>query len=172
MLLPFIHIFSSPENNDTKEDRESCPRQLCFLGKELRPPQESLGGTKRPSPWRKVGAAPVFQHVPAPGTQKKTLAEAWAGAKQFTRTCGLHIPAWNSELITGRTHDGQMGGSGRKESNQQPRQLLNLAWSPKQDLIKLILHTSLHPPGPVPRWVFAVPRLVHIITWASTCRSP
>lgn len=47
-----------------------------------------------------------------------------------------------------------MGGSYRKESNQQSRQLLNLAWSPKQDLIKLILHTPLHPPGPVPRWVF------------------
>lgn len=119
-----------------------------------------------------MGIAPVLQHVPAPGTQENTLAEAWAGAKQCARTCGLHIPAWNSELITCRTHDGQMGGSGRKEPNQQPRQLLNLAWSPKQDLIKLIPHTSLHPPDPVPRWVSAAARLVHIITWASTRRSP
>lgn len=89
----------------------------------------------------------------SPWDPEENLSRGVGWAKQFTRTCGLHIPAWNSELITGRTHDGQMGGSGRKESNQQPRQLLNLAWSPKQDLIKLILHTSLHPPGPVPRWV-------------------
>ena len=46
---------------------------------------------------------------------------------------------------------GRWEGVAWKESNQQPRQLLNLAWSPKQDLIKLILHTHLHPPGPVPR---------------------
>lgn len=64
---------------------------------------------------------------------------------------------------------GRWEGVARKESNQQPRQLLNLAWSPKQDLIKLILHTHtpLYPPGPVPRWVFSVSSLAHIITWAS-----
>lgn len=46
---------------------------------------------------------------------------------------------------------GRWEGVAGKESNQQ---LLNLAWSPKQDLIKLILHTLLRPPVPIPRWVF------------------
>lgn len=63
------------------------------------------------------------------------------------------------------------GVAGRSQTSSLGS-LLNLAWSPKQDLIKLIPHTSLHPPGPVPRWVSAAPRLVHIITWASTRRSP
>ena len=41
---------------------------------------------------------------------------------------------------------GRWEGVAGKEANRQPRQLLNLAWSPKQDLIKLILHT--HPSTP------------------------
>lgn len=62
---------------------------------------------------------------------------------------------------------GRWEGVTGKESNQQSRQLLNLTWSPKQDLIKLVLHTPFHPPGPVPRWDFSVSSLAHIITWAS-----
>lgn len=42
---------------------------------------------------------------------------------------------------------GRWEGVVGKASNQQPKQLLNLAWSPKQGLIKLILHT----PTPTPR---------------------
>lgn len=58
---------------------------------------------------------------------------------------------------------GQTGGSYREKVKQQPKQLLNLAWSPKQELIKLILCPSpLQSPFP---GGFLLP---HITTWAST----
>lgn len=58
---------------------------------------------------------------------------------------------------------GQTGGSYRGKVKQQPKQLLNLARSPKQDLIKLI---PCPPPlqSPFPGGFL----LAHVTVWAST----
>ena len=47
-----------------------------------------------------------------------------------------------------------MGGSYREGIKPTVKAALNLAWSPKQDLIKLILHTPVHPQAPFPGGFF------------------